>query len=136
MSKTIQFRGRIGVARATDIARETNDPELFRAHLERFGLKHPALTQPHMGRLSKKARAVRFEPDETSGRFRLGAEVELVLFANPWSTSTYVTGQVWSLAPDAGVWVATGEGFYYVHRKDGAVKKYADRREQVIGRVA
>lgn len=140
MTATLGFTGRIthGTPRWTWA---TEDAALFTSELKRLKMAHPPLTQPDMGRLSKKARAVRFDPTEREGKFRLGAEVELELFASyPYLGQTKVTGQVWSLAPRAGVWVATERGFFYVARKDGAVREFSRHRgviwHSTIGRAA
>lgn len=125
MTKQLGFTGKLSEAARARLLGEGHglytDPDLFADHLKRTGAAHPKLTQPDMGKLRKKARAVRFDRDETYplGPFPLGKWVTVKLVDEP-----NVQAQVWSLAPDGGVWLATtDQRFLWAHRSHKTVKR-------------
>jgi hypothetical protein len=116
--KAKPFVGRI---KETAGVREYSDPVLFAQDLKREGLprNRHGKRDPHPldswgqkvlrnMKLRKSHAAPRREWSEPQA-WQPGAAIVL-----PIPTGT-VLGQVWSLAPDAGVWVATDRGFYWVH---------------------
>lgn len=93
-------------------------------------------TPPTMPRLTKRPRQIALTKAEREGALAVGNDVTLRVLV--FGVEETVTGQVWALAPENGVWVATASRFYWVHRPTGVVYPRPEnwRNYSALGRVA